>query len=161
MGKVSRSAIAFWGDSRSMTHNLQRPLARYLSSFAYRLSGEYPSIIKRRYLFSRPAETYGRSFIDAVPFPRAVIRRRASEKKVLRTGFGGSFTICRRDTDRAALGGQRDRYSSLVFDIGPACRQDAPPFRAVLRIVAVAGNPLCGLLKKLFTEPPNKAGWPL
>jgi len=36
-----------------MTHNLQRPLARYLSSFAYRLSVEHPGIIKPRYLSSR------------------------------------------------------------------------------------------------------------
>lgn len=39
------------------------------------------SIIKRRYLFSRPAETYGRSFIDAVLFPQAVITDVLRRKK--------------------------------------------------------------------------------
>lgn len=73
MGKVSRSDAAFWGVSRSMTHNLQRPLARYLSSFAYRLSGEHPVSLNEDISFLDRPETYGRSFIDAVPFPRAVL----------------------------------------------------------------------------------------
>ena len=84
------------------------------------------SIIKRRYLFSQLAKTYGRSFIDVVPFPQAVISDVLQRKKCYRPA-SRILHDCRRDTDRATLGGQRDRYSSSVFDVGPVCRQNAHP----------------------------------
>lgn len=125
------------------------------------------SIIKRRYLFSRPAETYGRSFIDALPFPRAVIRRRASEKKVLRTGFedpsrfAGEIPIA--PLSEGSATGTRVWFSTSGRPAARMLLLGGPwwLFEPFSVSSAVAGNPLCGLLKKLFTEPPNKAGWPL
>lgn len=45
------------------------------------------SIIKRRYLFSRPAENLRPILYRRGPLPSGCYNRRASEKKVLRTGF--------------------------------------------------------------------------
>lgn len=56
MGKVSRSILL------SGAFHVRWPTiynARYLSSFAYRLSGEHLSIIKRRYLSLSTYEPYG------------------------------------------------------------------------------------------------------
>lgn len=111
-GESIARGVAFWGVSRSMTHNLQRPLVRYLSSFAYRLSRtEHSGIIKRRYLFSRrtheaheadPLSSNGS--LPPSPFPERLARRRGfRRKKCYGVRLRGSCTDCQRDTDRATL----------------------------------------------------------
>lgn len=150
-----------------MTYNLQRPLARHLSSFAYRLSGEHPGIIKRRYLFfpDRPRLTTDPLSTRPLLFftPQARGRRAFGEKSVTNR-LRVSFTDCWRDTDRATLGEQRDRYSRVRFSTwtGLAVRRLilTGPRRGVLAASSRTPHhhPWCVVSwKKSFTEPPNKA----
>lgn len=166
MAKVSRSALL------SGAFHVRWPTiysARYLSSFAYRFSGEHLSIIKRRYLFLSTYEAYGRSFIDFSGSPRAVMRRRISEKKSVTGRLRESFTNCRREIPIAPLSkgatGTRVRFSTWtglytrLWSENARSRRIAMTFRGVRRVVAVVGEAVvCGLLKN-FTESPNKAEW--
>lgn len=153
MGKVSRSAFL------SGAFHVRWPTiynARYLSSFAYRLSGEHLSIIKRRYL---SLDIRGlRSILYRRGSPRAVTRRRISgEKSVTRI----LHELPTRYWSRHSRG-VRDRYSRVRFSTWTglstrlwsfsADRDDFPRSSRSSKTV------VCGLLKN-FTESSNKAEW--
>lgn len=157
MGKVSRSALL------SGAFHVRWPRiysARYLSSFAYRLSKEHLSIIKRRYLFLSTYEAYTVDPLSRRGSPRAVIRRRISEKKsVTQTGYGRILhelparyrsRHSRRARQVLEFGFQR-RYRSVYTRLWSEHARSwriAMTFREVLRVVAVVEDRSVWSLKK-------------
>lgn len=143
-----------------MTHNLQRPLARYLSSFAYRLSGEHPvslnediSFLDRPRLTADPLSTRSPSLGLLY----------ALEKKVLRTGFedpsriAGEIPIALLSEGSAT--GTRVWFSMLDRSAARMLVLGGPmmTLRGVLRVVAV-GDRAVWSLKKTFHRTTEQSG---
>lgn len=142
MGKVSRSTLL------SGAFHVRWPTiynARYLSSFAYRLSGEHLSIIKRRYL-SRHMRFNGRSFIDATFLGLlrgdVYFRGKKSVTRIL-------HELPTRYRSRHSRRGTRQVLSSSVFDVD----------RSVHRSVVVLGGPRW--LSEEFAVVEDRSVWSL
>lgn len=122
------------------------------------------SIIKRRYLFSRPAETLRPILYRRGPLPSGCYKRCASEKKVLRTDFedpsriAGEIPIA--PLSEGSATGTRVRFSTLDRSVARTLVLGGPLMtcRDVLRVVAVAGDHAVWSLKKTFHRATEQSG---